>query len=229
MGKWNGYRRFCSLAKGLEIVGERWTLLIIQELSFAPQRYNQLKRNLPGIGSNVLADRLTKLEEHNIVVRLPEEEGQGVSYGLTQRGQRLLPAIVELRKWGVEEQLMINSTSDDATYDLSYGIPANANVTEKYQWEVDNVVTTLEIAGTTLRQTKGPSENPAVTISTTTTWMQKLVAGGTDWRKGRSSGDVQVLGPDDAWERMLLATAQPGANRELLELLTTRNVPRPRQ
>ncbi len=229
MGKWNGYRRFCSLAKGLEIVGERWTLLIIQELSFAPQRYNQLKRNLPGIGSNVLADRLTKLEEHNIVVRLPEEEGQGVSYGLTQRGQRLLPAIVELRKWGVEEQLMINSTSDDATYDLSYGIPANANVTEQYQWEVDDVVTTLEIDGTTLRQTKGPSENPAVTISTTTTWMQKLVAGGTDWRKGRSSGDVYVLGPDDAWERMLLATAQPGANRELLELLTTRNVPRPRQ
>ena len=86
----SGHRRngpgisvFCSLAGALNVVGERWTLLIVQEISFRPTRYNELRRRLPGIGSNILADRLRKLEEHGVIKRVPEGIGQGVRYELT--------------------------------------------------------------------------------------------------------------------------------------------------
>lgn len=216
MAKWPGYQRFCSLARGLDVVGERWTLLIVQEISFRPIRYNELRRRLPGIGSNILADRLRKLEEHGIVQRVPEGIGQGVRYELTERGRGLIPAIVELRKWGLGEQLMLESPAEVVVHDLSYGIPDSVELSETYQWDVDGTVTTMRIDGTTLTQTPGPADDPAVIITTTRDWMRRLVAGQTDWRRGRASGEVEVVGSDEAWERMLIATAQPGADLAVL-------------
>lgn len=217
MAKWSGYRRFCSLARSLDLIGERWTLLIIQEISFGPLRYNELRRRLPGIGSNILADRLRKLEAHHIVRRAPEAVGQGVLYELTDRGHALSPAIIELRKWGLNEQLMLDTPTEEATHDLSYGIPDDLELAETYQWDIDGTITTLTIDGTTLTQRPGPADNPAVSITTTREWMTDLVAGRTNWNTGRANGQVKADGPDDAWERMLIATAQPGADPSRLE------------
>lgn len=225
MAKWPGYQRFCSLARGLDVVGERWTLLIVQEISFRPIRYNELRRRLPGIGSNILADRLRKLEEHGIVQRVPEGIGQGVRYELSERGRALIPAIVELRKWGLGEQLMLESPADVVVHDLSYGIPEGVELSETYQWDVDGTVTTMRIDGTTLTQTPGPAEDPAVIITTTRDWMRRLVAAQTDWRRGRASGEVEVVGTDEAWERMLIATAQPGADLAVLNQLESAGRP----
>ncbi len=217
MAKWSGYQRFCSLSRGLDLIGERWTLLIVQELSFGSMRYNDLRRRLPGIGSNILADRLRKLESHNIVHRDPAPVGRGVLYELTDRGNALLPAIVELRKWGLNEQLMLDTPAQAATHDLSYGIPDGAGLAETYQWTIDGVTSSLRIQGTTLTQTPGPADDPAVAINTTKAWMTDLVAGKTDWIQGKATGAVQVVGPPDAWQRMLIATAQPGADLTNLE------------
>ncbi|MDW3177509.1 MAG: helix-turn-helix domain-containing protein [Acidimicrobiia bacterium] len=218
MAKWSGYQRFCSLARGLDLVGERWTLLIVQEISFGPIRYNELRRKLPGIGSNILADRLRKLEAHNIVHRVPAAVGQGVLYELTERGSALTPAILELRKWGLDEQLMLDTPAEVMTHDLSYGVPEDAGLSETYLWEVDDTSSTLHIEGTTLTQYPGATKNPAVHIRTTRSWMSDLVSGKTNWVDGRKAGDVEVTGSDEAWERMLIATAQPGAD---LTKLTT--------
>src|SRR5450759_3964372 len=91
MPKWEGYGRFCSLARGLDLVGERWTLVIIQELMHAARRYSDLRTLLPGIGSNVLSDRLRRLETGNLVRRIPGPIGEGVQYTLTDRGRALGP------------------------------------------------------------------------------------------------------------------------------------------
>jgi len=208
MAKWPGYQRFCSLARGLDLIGERWTLLIIQELLFGPTRYNELRRQLPGIGSNVLAARLRKLEEHEIIRRVPAAVGQGVLYEATQRGKDLGPAIIELRKWGLGEQLMLDAPAEIATHDLSYGVSPDQQLDE-YQWTVDGVHTTLKIKGTVLTQEPGPATKPAVSITTTKRWMAQLVAGKTNWTKGRNDGEVKVAGDEAAWQRMLIATAQP--------------------
>ena len=98
---WTGYGRFCPLARALDVVGERWTLVIVQELLKRPSRYSELARRLPGIGTNVLADRLRKLETAGVAERIPGPVGEGVTYALTDRGRGLSDALEALRRWGV--------------------------------------------------------------------------------------------------------------------------------
>jgi DNA-binding HxlR family transcriptional regulator len=74
---WAGYGRFCPLARALDVVGERWTLVIVQELLKRPSRYGDLASRLPGIGTSVLADRLRKLEAARVVERVPGPGGGG--------------------------------------------------------------------------------------------------------------------------------------------------------
>ena len=105
MAKWDGYGRFCSLARGLDVVGERWSLVIIQELLHAGRRYSELRALLPGIGSNVLSDRLRSLEARGVVERVAGGVGEGVLYVLTQRGRALGPAMELFRQWGIDELL----------------------------------------------------------------------------------------------------------------------------
>ena len=66
------YRQYCGLARALDVVGDRWTLLVIRELLEGPRRYAELLDGLPGIATNLLAERLRSLEENGIVVRQPE-------------------------------------------------------------------------------------------------------------------------------------------------------------
>ena len=63
------YRQFCSVARALDVVGDRWALLVVRELLLGPRRYSDLLDGLPGVGTNVLATRLRELEEAGIVTR----------------------------------------------------------------------------------------------------------------------------------------------------------------
>jgi DNA-binding HxlR family transcriptional regulator len=100
------YQQFCALARALDIVGDRWTLLIVRELSIRPSRYRDLLDGLPGIATNLLADRLRALEEHGLVVaeELPPPSGATV-YRLTDRGEELVPSLLSLASWGEREML----------------------------------------------------------------------------------------------------------------------------
>ena len=211
MAKWTGYQRFCSLSRALDLVGERWTLPLIQELLFEPARYSELRRRLPGIGSNILSDRLRKLEHHGIVYRSAAPIGQGVLYELTDRGNALAPALAELRQWGLDEHFMLDTTTADVvTYDMSYAVGDDAAVTEGYEWRINDEIFSLQIEGTRLTQRRGPASNPVVVVTTTRDWMAELLAGRADWQRGRKQGAVQVEGSEEAWQRMLVVTAQPG-------------------
>jgi DNA-binding HxlR family transcriptional regulator len=84
----------CSLARTLEVVGEWWTLLILREALWGTQRFDDFQRRL-GIARNILTTRLKGLEDHGVMVRLP----QG-GYGLTDKGRALFPAIAALMQWG---------------------------------------------------------------------------------------------------------------------------------
>ena len=95
------YRQYCSLARALDLLGERWTLLIIRDLLSGPRRYQELLDNLPGIGTNLLAARLRELEGASIVRKVLLSAPRIRAYELTQRGRTLEPAVVELARWGV--------------------------------------------------------------------------------------------------------------------------------
>ncbi len=95
------YGQFCALAFALDVIGERWSLLIIRELLTGPRRFKDLMEGLPGISTNLLSERLKFLEQQGILHRrvLPPPAGSTV-YELTPLGQELEKSIVELGRWG---------------------------------------------------------------------------------------------------------------------------------
>src|SRR5215470_16629407 len=95
------YDQYCPMAHALDLVGDRWTLLVIRELMHGPKRYTDLVDRLTGIGTNILATRLRDLEVNGIVSRrtLPPPAASKV-YDLTDYGRELRPAMRELALWG---------------------------------------------------------------------------------------------------------------------------------
>jgi DNA-binding HxlR family transcriptional regulator len=108
------YDEYCALAKSLDLVGDRWTLLIVRELELRGGcRYTDLRNGLPGIATNLLADRLRELEHEGLVVR--EEAPPPVAttlFRLTPRGQELRPVLESLVRWGMP--LMTADNTGDA-------------------------------------------------------------------------------------------------------------------
>ena len=97
------YGQYCTVARALDVVGERWTLLLVRELSTGPKRFKDLLGGLPGIGTNLLTNRLKALEADGVVRRatLPPPAGSNV-YELTELGRSLEPVIVGLSRWGAK-------------------------------------------------------------------------------------------------------------------------------
>lgn len=108
------YEEFCAIAKSLDVVGDRWTLLIVRELALrGPSRYTDLRNGLPGIATNLLADRLRELERAGVIAR--EEAPPPIAttlFALTARGEGLRPVLEDLTRWGLP--LMTEDKPDDA-------------------------------------------------------------------------------------------------------------------
>jgi DNA-binding HxlR family transcriptional regulator len=97
------YGQYCAVAKALDLIGDRWTLLVVRELLVrGPCRYTDLRNGLPGIATNLLSDRLRQLEDAGILSR--EEAPPPVAttlFTLTSRGAELAPLLQELMRWGM--------------------------------------------------------------------------------------------------------------------------------
>jgi DNA-binding HxlR family transcriptional regulator len=95
------YDQYCPIAHALELIGERWSILVVRELMHGPKRYTDLADHLPGIGTNILAARLRDLEACGIIAKrtLPPPAASRV-YELTDYGRELKPAMRELALWG---------------------------------------------------------------------------------------------------------------------------------
>jgi len=95
------YEQYCPMAHALDLVGDRWSLLVVRELMHGPRRYTDLVEGLPGIGTNILATRLRDLETNGVVSRrtLPPPAASRI-YELTDYGRALRPVVRELALWG---------------------------------------------------------------------------------------------------------------------------------
>src|SRR5690242_5504468 len=107
------YGQYCALSKALEVVGDRWTLLIVRELmSRGPLRYSEIQAGLPGIASNLLATRLADLEATGVISRGSTKDNSSNRFSLTDRGRDLRSAMLELGRWG--EPLLEGALKTDA-------------------------------------------------------------------------------------------------------------------
>ena len=218
---WTGYGRFCPLSRALDVIGERWTLVIVQELLKQPRRYGSLLDRLPGISTSVLAERLRRLERAGVVAREPGAVGAGVTYALTPRGRELEEALRALRRWGAG--FLADPTADGSaqqSFDVTYvgGIQALAD--GQFQLVVDDRPATLYFAAGRLLQEPGAAPGSELLVRTSSAFLDRWAAGEASWDDGRARGEVIIEGSTPAaWPRWLAATGyllqvQPETTRE---------------
>lgn len=96
------YEQYCTIATALDLIGDRWSLLVLRELAFGDQRFTDLKKALPGVATNLLTDRLRSLEDDGLIERreLPAPASRTV-YGLTRAGTRVRPVLRAVAQFGM--------------------------------------------------------------------------------------------------------------------------------
>lgn len=196
------YRQYCGLAAALDVVGERWTLLIVRELLLGPRRYTDLLADLPGIGTNLLADRLRKLCALDIVRRF--EDGSGHGYQLAPLGEGLRPAVLALSKWGVG--LLGEPRPDMVTRPhwalLAVQAMADASalpdLTESYEFQVDDSVFHLTVDRGTVTVRRGPADRAVLRVRTDATTFVRIGAGALGPFEALATGALAFTGEPDA-------------------------------
>ncbi len=202
------YGQFCGLARAAEIVGQRWTLLILRDLSVGPQRYSDLVAGLHGIPTNTLATRLKELEEEGLVTRVaPSGVERAVVYGLTPRGEELGPALDALSRWGAggmrtpREGEIVTTASITAALRVAAGdgaVPEDWNTT--YTVRVGDVDTHLTMRDGVITVGAGAAEAPDLII-TAGPQIRDLLAGELDAQTAIATGAVQLEGDTSLLER----------------------------
>jgi len=102
------YGQYCGLARGLDVIGDRWVLLIVRELLGGPRRYGELLDGLPGIATNLLAERLRTMQDTGIVERVGDDR-----YALTEWGQGLRDVVLAIGRWAFP---LMGEQADDQTF-----------------------------------------------------------------------------------------------------------------
>jgi len=105
------YGQYCGLARALDVIGDRWNLLIVRQLLVGPARYGQLLDGLPGVATNLLADRLRDLETAGVIKRQLADQGNAIVYSLTPWGAELREPIEGLIRWSTP--LMVRGPDGD--------------------------------------------------------------------------------------------------------------------
>ena len=167
------YGQFCPLAKALDVVGDRWTLLIVRELALRPGRYTDIRDGLPGIASNLLADRLKSLEAAGVIsVEKAPRPVATTLYRLTERGDALLPALNVLALWGTP--LLADADEADEVrsrwlVSAARGMFAGVDVGDveplKVALDIDDEPITLSVENGQLRADLGTAPDPDVRIT----------------------------------------------------------------
>ncbi|MCC4306738.1 MULTISPECIES: winged helix-turn-helix transcriptional regulator [Rhodococcus] len=208
------YGEFCALARALDVIGDRWTMLVVRELLVGPSRYSDLNKALPGIATNLLAARLRTLEEAGVVASTdaPAPVSARV-YSLTEWGQGLQRSLVELARWGVP--LMSTGAGEDhsrgrwlvfavmALYpepDAAQQVTGFPTVTVRIDADGDSV---LLVSGTSgVRASVASAHEPAEVIveGTSEKVFRTLSGGGGD-------SHAEIKGDADAIRRFSMLTS----------------------
>ncbi|MDF0531678.1 helix-turn-helix domain-containing protein [Tsukamurella sp. 8F] len=195
------YGQLCPLAFALDLVGERWTLLIVRELLPGPRRYTQLKNSLTGIATNLLAERLRTLETNGIVRRTVD--GGKVIYALTPAGMGLREAMEALGRWSAP-LLMPGPAADDSFEPrwLTLAIPALlrgrvATPPAECGFEVGDALMVLRVDQDGPTMITDPEERPSTVFVADEDTVVGLAAGGLTIGQalelGQLEGDIEVF------------------------------------
>jgi DNA-binding HxlR family transcriptional regulator len=194
----------CGIARALDVVGDRWALLVVRELMFGPKRFLQLRSGLHGVSPNVLSQRLRDLEDAGLVRRDVLEPPASVAvYELTARGRALEPVLLELGRWGSQEPV---TTARELSVSallvaLKTVFDPAAAADAVYGLRVDGQWFRLAVTGQSIDITAGRPPHPTVTFDTDAATLRAVAFGREPVAEAQREGRLAVHGDQDAAER----------------------------
>jgi DNA-binding HxlR family transcriptional regulator len=192
----------CAIARALDLVGERWALLVVRELLLGPKRYTDLRRGLPNASPNVLSERLRELERAGVVRRrkLPPPAGSRV-YELTDWGLQLEETVIALGRWGVQapSEAPVRS-ADSVVLALRAQVDPGA-VQGRYELRVGDDRFRVELADGAITAERGSADRPDAAIEADPDTLDAVLRG------RRPLADATIEGDAAAAERLVRLTA----------------------
>jgi DNA-binding HxlR family transcriptional regulator len=203
------YGQACSVANFQDRLGSRWTLLIIRDLLIGPRRFKELLEGLPGIGTNLLTNRLKELKDLEIIEKTQDEATGSSVYVLTRKGQGLEPVIVSMARWGMEH-LQADYAGKISRPDLLVVAfraafePENArDLHETYEFRVGETIFYAQIEDGLLKTGLGTARQPVFIYIADSNTFDAIVSGSLDESEARKNGTLEVIGDKDAYQRFL--------------------------
>jgi DNA-binding HxlR family transcriptional regulator len=200
------YGDTCGIARALDIVGERWALLVVRELVLGPKRFTDLRAGLPRVGADMLAARLRELEEAGVIRRatLPAPAASKV-YALTEWGAELAPVLLALGRWGSRAPLPehpppLGIEAAMVALQTTFDPEAAGWVNAVYELTLDDQVFTLEVAAGSLQVRRGPPgpDTLAAAIATDTATLAAVLWHGHPIAEAIREGTLRVAGDAEA-------------------------------
>lgn len=214
------YGQYCGLARALELVGERWALLIIRDLLVGPRRFTDLREGLPKIPTNVLTNRLKELERNGIVSRrtLPRP-APAVVYELTEYGKRLDPIVRELGLWGAQslgepgEEEIITTDSMIMALRSTFRPEAASNLHVDYEFHFGPIVIHARVNDGEIFVAEGPLPDADLVVHAGPA-VKDLLTGNVSASEAIEAGLVQIDGDPallDLFTNLFQIPARPAA------------------
>jgi DNA-binding HxlR family transcriptional regulator len=213
------YDQYCAVARSLDVLGERWTLLVVRDLLMGPRRYTDLREALPGIATDLLTARLRTLEEAGYVHRrkLPRPAAATV-YELTASGRRIGLVVLELARLGLEH-LGPPGPDDDIDTDAlvlslraSYK-PVPGSGAGSYQLEIEGEPFIVTVADGAAETARGQADEPRCAITVGARALAQLLSGAIGPDQAIANGELRLTGPRRELDRFLDSFAYPSAVR----------------
>jgi DNA-binding HxlR family transcriptional regulator/putative sterol carrier protein len=203
------YGSYCGIAYALELVGERWALLVIRDLILGPKRFTDLRRGLPRIPSNVLSARVKELESAGIIRRrlVPRPES-GVVYELTEFGQELEDVILRLGRWGARTlgeprpEDTVNADSMMLALRATFRPEAARGLRASYELRLGEIVFHARVDKGSLEVAEGPLPDADLILEADLS-LRRLMSGELSPREAVKSGKVRIVGKIDLLERFV--------------------------
>ncbi|MBC6458982.1 winged helix-turn-helix transcriptional regulator [Actinomadura sp. HBU206391] len=189
----------CGVARGLDVIGERWALLVVRDLLLGPKRFNDLLGGLPGVSPNVLSQRLVELIERGVVHRRDLGAPTRVRlYELTPWGRKLEPILLQLGGWGSQAPLPPDGELgiDSLMLSLMAGFDqARAGELQGiYEFLIDGATYVAEVADGLLQIRRGTVDQPDATLTADVATLRAICAGRTSVAEAVQCGDLRLDG-----------------------------------
>jgi DNA-binding HxlR family transcriptional regulator len=205
----------CGIAHALDLVGERWALLVVRELLLGPKRFTDLRDGLPKSSPNVLAQRLRELEQASIIQRrkLPPPAGSWI-YELTDWGRQLKPIVISLGAWAIRSPSFprgapVGSDSVILALNTFFDADAAGDLDARYELRMGENVFDVRVADRRIEVNRGAADDPDAIIETDTATFSALIWDGRDLADALRTGEIAIEGDHDAVTRFLGLFPQP--------------------